>query len=96
MIKGPLKTRLTAQQVMKISEHQKLLGLSIPNEFARKLPSLTELDRCKATEFHLFLLYTGALALQDNMHPILYKHSLLLHVTISCHVNSKLCQNLCN
>ena len=43
-VKGPLKTRLTAQQVMKISEHQKLLSPSIPNEFARKPLSLTELD----------------------------------------------------
>ncbi|XP_065683810.1 uncharacterized protein LOC124813452 isoform X1 [Hydra vulgaris] len=95
-VKGPLKTRLSTQQVMKISEHQKLLRSSIPNEFMRKPRSLTELDRWKATEFRLFLLYTGPLVLKYNLHPILFKHFLLFHVAISCLVSSKLCQNMCN
>ena len=54
------------------------------------------LDHWKATEFCLFLLYTGPLVIQNNMHPILYKHFLLLHVAISCLVSRKLCQSLCD
>ncbi len=95
-VKGPLRTRLSAKQVVEISERQKSMRLSIPSEFARKPRPLSELDRWKATEFRLFLLYTGPHALNGILHHDVYKHFLLLHVAISCLISSTLCKTMCN
>ena len=54
----------------------------IPQEFARKPRALAETERWKATEFRLFLLYTGPVALKDKIAKELYDNFLLLSVAI--------------
>lgn len=50
----------------------------IPCEFNRKPRSLTELDRYKATEFRLILMYTGAVMFKDLLKEKLFNNFLLL------------------
>lgn len=54
-----------ANRSEKISQKFVQLKGAMLAEFARQPRSLTELDRWKATELWRFLLYTGALMLQD-------------------------------
>jgi hypothetical protein len=93
-IKGPLQTRLPSKSVADISEMMVKLRSYIPCEFARKPRSLHEIDRFKATEFRLFLLYIGPVVLKGNVSDAIYKHFLLLHVAISCLVSNKFHQKL--
>jgi len=51
----------------------------VPSEFVRKPRPLTELPHWKATEFRQFLLYTGILALQDEVDDDQYYVFLLIH-----------------
>jgi len=80
---GDKIVRLSSGHILQISE--KLLALKdfIPTEFARRPRSLIELDRWKATEFRMFLLYTGPVVLKSVLPPELYKHFLSLSVSIS-------------
>lgn len=52
----------------------------IPTDFCRQPRSLTEIDRWKATEFRLFLLYCGPVVLKGILPDTFYKHFLLLFV----------------
>ena len=68
-IKGPLQCRLGSRDIGEISNQ--VIGLKdfILCEFARKLRSLKDIDRWKATEFRQFLLYTGPVVLSQILHP---------------------------
>ena len=66
-IKGPLNCILGFQCRKSISESLLSLRNHIPDEFARKPRQLDHVDRWKATEFRLFLLYTGAVVLKDKI-----------------------------
>ena len=50
----------------------------IPKEFPRKTRSFFFLDRYKATEFRLFLLYVGAVTIIDIVPEKYYKNFLIL------------------
>jgi hypothetical protein len=50
----------------------------IPCEFNRKPRSLSEMDRYKATEFRLILLYTGVAYFKDVLKENMFKNFLLL------------------
>ena len=82
-LSGPLTVRVAARTGQEIST--KLLGLSafIPKEFVRKQRSLQEIDRWKATEFRLFLLYTGIVVLKGYLKDELYNNFVLLFVASS-------------
>lgn len=54
---------------------------SVPKEFARKPRSLDDLMYWKATEYRQFLLYTGIVALRNEIHDDLYYEFILLHVS---------------
>lgn len=59
------------------------LAAYIPAEFERQPRSiLQELSRWKASEFRLFLNYTGCVVLKDYLGPDLYNHFLLLFTAI--------------
>ena len=45
----------------------------------------------KATEFRSFLVYYGAVCLKNHLPDNMYRHFLLLHVTISILLSSELC-----
>jgi hypothetical protein len=78
-IGGPLNGRLRSRIVREVSAQLVSLRKFIPAEFARKTRSLRELDRYKATEFRLFLLYVGPVLLLGKLPTAQYKHFLLLH-----------------
>jgi hypothetical protein len=71
----------------------KLLQFSplTPREFARKCRPLNYLDNWKATEFRQFLLFSGMVALKDQVSCAQYNHFLLLFVAIFCLVSSDFC-----
>lgn len=71
-MKGPLKNRIASITVQQISTALVHLGPYIPSEFARKPRPLSEIDRWKATEFRQFLLYTGPVVLEQQLHENLY------------------------
>lgn len=55
----------------------------IPSEFTRKTRTiLEEVRKWKATEFRLFLLYTGIVLFRDKVGSQLYKHFLLLSLSM--------------
>lgn len=87
-ISGPLKTRLQSRSVSLISESLVSLKKYLPYEFSRKSRSLTDLQRWKATEFRLFLLYVGPIVLVSIMDHAMYENFLLLHFAISILVSS--------
>lgn len=62
-----------------ISENILSLMSFIPKEFKRKGRILTEISRWKATEFRLFILYTGIVILKDCFPIEMYEHFLLIH-----------------
>ncbi|CAM1154331.1 Uncharacterised protein r2_g4277 [Pycnogonum litorale] len=82
-MKGPLRTRLSSRTVNLLSEELKIYSAHIPSEFNRKCRALTEVDRFKATEFRLFLLYTGPVVLLNKLVPTsIYRNFMLLSVAI--------------
>jgi hypothetical protein len=83
---GPVAYRLGTVGVQKVSKRITKLRPTIPKEFNRKGRSLSEVDRWKATEFRLILLYTGPHVLKDILNTESYQHFLLFHgaVRILC------------
>ncbi|XP_046386969.1 uncharacterized protein LOC124156450 isoform X1 [Ischnura elegans] len=81
-IKGSLNVRLEARKVALLNERIKHIARYVPWEFVRKPRSLQELLRWKATEFRLFLLYTGPYILKGILTFSPYKHFLSLHYAI--------------
>ena len=79
-----------------ISERLTCIRKYIPCEFARRTPSVAELDRWKATEFRLFLLYCGVVVLKDKLCDKLYNNFLLLFVACRILSSSELvCESMC-
>ena len=64
-LRGSLKFRLSGFQTLTISDKLVSLLPYIPHEFSRKPRALSEVDRWKATELRLFLLYTGPVVLKE-------------------------------
>jgi hypothetical protein len=83
-IKGPLHCRQGNAVISQISAKLLDLRSHLPREFLRKGRSLKEVDRWKATEFRLFLLYTGPVILNGCIPSLLYDNFLLLFVGIFC------------
>lgn len=65
----------------------------IPVEFVRKTRTLNEVKRWKATEFRLFLLYTGIVVLKGFLPKNQYYHFVTLHVVTSILLNDVLCED---
>ncbi|CAN7950304.1 unnamed protein product, partial [Ixodes pacificus] len=89
---GPPAVRLGVAVRDEISQINLSLKMHVPREFSRKPRSLAELDRWKATELRLFLLYTGPVVLKKTLPRDLYLNFLTLHCAISLFVNKALCQ----
>lgn len=81
-LKGPLPTRIGTQSKGKISTKLVEFARYIPDEFSRKSRSLNYLDRYKATEYRTFQLYTGPVCLMNNVDVNIYKHFILLNVSV--------------
>ena len=92
-MRGPLRCRISAGMIKQLSENLVRLRVAIPCEFARKPRTLYEIDRWKATEFRQFLLYTGPVVLNGLLTETVYKHFMLLAISIYCCVRSDLCKH---
>lgn len=78
--KAPLQVRLLSRDVNIISDHLLYNKSSIPCDFSRKPRGLNEVARWKATEFRLFLLYTGPVVLKGILSNDCFLHFICLHV----------------
>lgn len=86
-ISGPLKTRLSSNQLEQVSSKLSNIKKFIPTEFARKPRSLQHVRKWKATEFRQFLMYTGPLVLKDVLPKRQYENFMCLHVGFCLLVN---------
>lgn len=86
---GPLKVRLSARKICKLSKKLLKLRLTTPKEFSRRPRTILDYKFWKATEFRTFLLYTGPIALKNIVSSEVYSHFLLLHSAITILVNEK-------
>jgi len=80
--KAPLSIRLNSKKVETISNYLLLFKPSITSDFTRSPRGLNEVLRWKATEYRLFLLYTGPIVLQGMLSEDCYSHFICLHVCI--------------
>ncbi|XP_070167405.1 uncharacterized protein [Polyergus mexicanus] len=95
-IKGSKNIRLNTEHQKYICNTLSVVRSSIPSEFARLPRSLSELDRWKATEFRLFLLYIGPVILKSTMSNEYYTHFLTLSIAIRILCDSQLCIKMNN
>ena len=93
-VRGPLKCRLGPQAKLHLRGALLSLGSYIPKEFARKPRGMDTLERWTATEFRLFLLYTGSIALAGRVAKEMYDNFMLLFVGIYILANPALCYDL--
>lgn len=81
-VKGRLPHRLSSNVVLQFSRQLLKLRPFIPRNFQRKPRALSELAHFKATEFRLFLLYTGIAVLSQNISPTKFKNFLKFQAAI--------------
>ena len=98
MIRGPITNscRVGQSTINCISDKVIELSYCLPKEFVRKGRRLKDVDRWKATEFRLFLLYTGPVILQKCLRKVMYDNFMLLFVGICCLTSPKLCVTHCD
>ncbi|XP_039313852.1 uncharacterized protein LOC120359664 isoform X1 [Solenopsis invicta] len=82
VVNGKPPYKLSFHSIQNFTRKMLFLRPFIPNDFARKTRSLTELSRWKATEYRLFLLYVGPVVLKDILDNAIYKHFMLLHCAV--------------
>lgn len=94
-IKSKQISRLRDTDIEGLSKDLVSLHKFIPIEFVRRPRSLNELDRWKATEFRMFLLYFGPIILQKYLDVDYLKHFCALHtaIRILCHPEDCLYNN---
>nr|XP_015840165.1 PREDICTED: uncharacterized protein LOC107399041 [Tribolium castaneum] len=78
-LEGKARYRLSQKNIRKINETILKIKEFIPSEFARKPRSFKDIKRWKATEFRLFVMYTGPIILWNIIHDTYYSHFILLH-----------------
>lgn len=79
MKNSPLSVRLQNIKIQTISSHLLSLKPNMTYDFSRTPRSLTEILRWKATEYRLFLLYTGPVVLKNILSDVCYSHFICLH-----------------
>ncbi|XP_029670053.1 uncharacterized protein LOC115239595, partial [Formica exsecta] len=86
-VKGHQMSRLRAAQIQELSRDIIELREYIPIEFARRPRGINELDRWKATEYRIFLLYLGPIILDKYLNADYFQHFCVLHtaIRILCH-----------
>lgn len=82
-VKGKLPHRLSSKEVLSLSKNLLKLRPFIPRDFQRKPRALSELAHFKATEFRMFLLYTGIVVLGEVLSTTKFSNFLKLHSAMS-------------
>ncbi|KAJ8676809.1 hypothetical protein QAD02_012596 [Eretmocerus hayati] len=77
---NPSLKYLTKAQIMQLPFRLTLSQFYIPAEFQRCTTSLNVLNKSKATEYKLFLLYVGPVVLKGILPEHLYNHFMLFSV----------------
>lgn len=95
-LQGSRNIRLSHNIVEIISSNLTSFVSHVPSDFSRRPRPLFMFHHFKATEFRLFLLFTGVVVLKDNVSSSIYKNFLLLHSAIFILCDPILVQNLCN
>jgi len=81
--------KLRASSINKINDNLQVLKKYIPCEFARKTRPINECKRFKATEFRLFLLYTGPIVLKKVIPLKEYNNFLMLSLASSILISNQ-------
>lgn len=81
-VKGNAQVRLKKTHLIQLDEVYIGIKKFLPLEFSRKPRTVLELDRWKATEFRLFLLYVGPVILKKFLSGEAYNHFLSLSVAV--------------
>lgn len=76
------KTRQSQTIKSEISRRLEQLRAQIPSDFQRKIRTLAEFTKYKATELKFFALYVGPIVLKDIFNEEMYQHFLLFHVAL--------------
>ncbi|ODM87062.1 hypothetical protein Ocin01_19620, partial [Orchesella cincta] len=79
---GKVPNKWRSAKVVEVSKKLIRLKAYIPAEFARKTRSLKDLKHYKATEYRLFLLFTGIVVLKDIISPEEYEMFFLLQCAV--------------
>lgn len=87
--------KFSSTDIIEISEALCNISAWVPSDFARKTRSLEELERWKATELRLFLLYVGPVILRNYIpeNYVLHFNSLHCAIRILCHKNDCITNN---
>lgn len=94
--KGSKNIRLSRQQINELNFLHLSLRNCVTNDFPRKPRSLDEFSNWKATEFRLFVLYTGPVILKKVLNEKLYLNFLCLHVAFTILLSPNSNQNMIN
>jgi hypothetical protein len=73
-------TKLNEEKKRQLTERVKLISYNLPRDFAHLPRDMKHYGRWKATEFRLFLHYTGPVLLMNILDDDLYQNFLKLHV----------------
>ena len=92
--RSPSRYKLSNRQIAEIDSRMYDIAKSIPSMFSRKPRSLKEVDRWKATEFRLFLLYIGKIVLKKILEKKYYKHFLIFNHAIALLVSNDHSSNI--
>lgn len=80
--KGNKAVRLKKNQIENLNEMYLLTSQYVPSNFQRRPRSIADIDRWKASEFRLFLLYIGPVILKNILDDKRYNHFLSLVIGI--------------
>lgn len=94
-VQGRMDVRMNKARLVESELRYSKLKEFITNEFSRLPRPLSDVDRWKATELRLFLLYTGIVVLRDSLPKAMYHHFLSLSVAIRILSSSHLSHLIC-
>ncbi|XP_050434163.1 uncharacterized protein LOC126841626 [Adelges cooleyi] len=90
-VKGKKDVRLSDQSIKEINSSIQNLRSYTPSEFCRLPRPLNDLEFYKATEFRLFLLYSGPIALKGKLKKKNYLHFMLFSFAIRLLICKETC-----
>jgi len=81
--KGPLNVRLRSTKINNLSSLLlSLNALTTSDDFVRQNRSIQDISRWKATEFRLFLLYSGQVVLKNIISKKCYNNFMSLNIVM--------------